>query len=83
MDLCRRAHHAWSRLQEGEGGRHVFQRITVNKQFYMKKYIFWILFAAVLVLLLVFFFKDTLPFILGGVAALIIRWAYNRWIARE
>lgn len=49
----------------------------------MNKYIFWIWLAAVLVLLLVFFFKDTLPFILGGVAALIIRWAYNRWIARE
>jgi len=49
----------------------------------MRKYIFWILLAAVIILLLVFFFKDMLPFILGGVAALILRGAYNRWIARE
>lgn len=47
----------------------------------MKKYIFWILFAAVIILLLVFFFKDTLPFILGGVAALLLRWIYGRWIS--
>ena len=49
----------------------------------MRKYIFWILLAAVIILLLVFFFKDTLPFILGGVAALILRWVYDRWIAKE
>lgn len=36
-----------------------------------------------IILLLVFFFKDTLLFVLGGVTALLLRWAYNRWIAKE
>lgn len=49
----------------------------------MKKWIFWLLLLAAVVCFLVFFFKDTLPFILGGVAALILRWAYNKWIAKE
>lgn len=49
----------------------------------MKKYIFWALIIAAIVVLLVFFFKDTLPFVLGGIAALILRWAYMKWIAKE
>ena len=49
----------------------------------MRKYIFWILLAAVIILLLVFFFKDTLPFILSGVAALLLRWIYGRWISSK
>lgn len=49
----------------------------------MKKWIFWLLLVAAAVCFLVFFFKDTLPFILGGVAALVLRWAYFKWIAKE
>ena len=49
----------------------------------MKKWIFWLLLLAAVVCFLVFFFKYTLPVILGGVAALVLRWAYNRWIAKE
>lgn len=55
----------------------------IKTDFIMKKWIFWLLLLAAVVCFLVFFFKDTLPFILGGVAALILRWAYNRWIAKE
>lgn len=46
----------------------------------MKKLIFWAILIAVVILMLVFFFKDTLPFVLGAVAAIVIKWAYDRFI---
>lgn len=49
----------------------------------MKKWIFWLVLLAAIVCFLVFFFKDTLPFILGGIAALILKWAYDKYIDRE
>lgn len=49
----------------------------------MKKYIFLAILIAVIIVLLVFFFKNTLPFVLGGIAALIIKWGYDRWITKK
>lgn len=47
----------------------------------MKKWIFWAIVIAVIVVFLVFFFKDTLPFVLGVVFAIVALWVYNKYIA--
>ena len=46
-----------------------------------KKIVFWLLLFAVVVCFLIFFFKDTLPFVLGGAAALVLKWVYCKWIS--